>query len=100
MKTSLIKMVVLMALLSLFVSCNELKKDDFKVWAWLSGSTTMSEEQLDHYFSEAARVGIDAIILECHGARPEVIGDSASFHDDAAILILKNAVVYAQKYGI
>ncbi|NMB36725.1 MAG: family 10 glycosylhydrolase [Bacteroidales bacterium] len=89
-----------MALLSLFVSCNDVKKDQFKVWAWLSGRTTMSEEQLEQYFSEAARVGIDAIILECHGGRPEVIGDSASFRDDAAIIILENAVVYAKKYGI
>ncbi len=67
MKTSVIKIVVLMALSILLVSCNDVKKDDFKVWAWLAGSTTMSEEQLDHYFSEAARAGIDAIILECHG---------------------------------
>ena len=100
MKTSVIKMIVLMAFLSLLVSCNDVKKDDFKVWAWLAGRTTMSEEQLDHYFSEAARAGIDAIILECHGARPEVIGDSASFRDDAAILILEKAAVYAKKYNI
>ena len=57
MKTSVIKMIVLMAFLSLLVSCNDVKKDDFKVWAWLAGRTTMSEEQLDHYFSEAAEQG-------------------------------------------
>ena len=100
MKISGIKVVVLMTLLSVFASCNNMKKEDFKVWAWLSGSTTMSGEQLDHYFSEASRAGIDAILLECHGAKPEVIGDSTSFRDDAAILILENAMVYAKKYNI
>jgi uncharacterized lipoprotein YddW (UPF0748 family) len=71
-----------------------------KVWAWMSGKTTMSPEVWDHFFSKASQAGIDAILLECHGGYPEVIGDSSSFRDNAAIQIIKTALPYAKKYNI
>lgn len=71
-----------------------------KIWAWLSGKTTMTPEQWDNYFSKSANAGIDAIILECHGGYPEVIGDSTAFRDSAAIQIIKTALPYAKKYHI
>ena len=46
------------------VSCSPQKE---KVWGWVSGSLTMPDEKLEHYFSKCKEVGIDAIIMECHG---------------------------------
>lgn len=71
-----------------------------KVWAWMSGKTTMTPEVWDHYFSKASQAGIDAIILECHGGYPEVLGDSTAFRDSAAIQIIRTALPYAKKYKI
>lgn len=71
-----------------------------KVWAWLAGKTTVSDEQWEYYFGKASNAGIDAIILECHGGYPEVLGDSTSFRDSAAITIIRNALPFAQKHGI
>lgn len=78
------------------------KQDDNnkKVWAWMSGKTTMTPDKWDHYFSEASNAGIDAIILECHGGYPEVLGDSTSFRDSAAIFIIETALQFSQKYDI
>ncbi len=73
---------------------------DKKVWAWMAGKTTIAPEQWDHYFKNAANAGIDAILLECHGGYPEVLGDSAAFRDSAAIKIIETALPYADKYGI
>lgn len=92
----------LMALLIafVFVSCTKQDNSDKKVWAWMSGKTTISTDKWDHYFSEASNAGIDAIILECHGGYPEVMGDSTSFRDSAAIYIIETALQYSQKYDI
>ncbi len=97
-KRSLI--VALMWLTSLiFMSCSENKKEPTKIWAWVSGSLTMSDETLEHYFSKCSEVGIEAIMMECHGGYPEIL-DSTSFRDEAAIQIIRRAVPYAEKYGV
>ena len=80
---------------------NELKPDlSKKVWAWMSGKTTMTEQEWESMFGKASEAGIDAIILECHGGYPEVLGDSTSFRDSAAIKIIEIALPYAQKHNI
>jgi uncharacterized lipoprotein YddW (UPF0748 family) len=66
----------------------------------MSGKTTMSTSQWEYYFSKASQAGIDAILLECHGGYPEVLGDSTTFRDSAAIRIIKTALPYAKKYNI
>ncbi|MDO9679502.1 MAG: hypothetical protein Q7262_00680, partial [Bacteroidales bacterium] len=71
-----------------------------KVWAWMSGKTTMTEQEWENMFGKASEAGIDAIILECHGGYPEVLGDSTSFRDSAAIKIIEIALPYAQKHNI
>ncbi|HCT93246.1 MAG: hypothetical protein A2X19_03950 [Bacteroidetes bacterium GWE2_39_28] len=79
----------------------ELKPDlSKKVWAWMSGKTTMTEQEWESMFGKASEAGIDAIILECHGGYPEVLGDSTSFRDSAAIKIIEIALPYAQKHNI
>ena len=79
--------------------CGE-REEPFRVYAWLAGKVSMPEEQLEAYFSRAAEAGIAGIFLECHGGYPEVLGDSTSFRDSAALVILRRAVPYAQKYGL
>lgn len=80
-------------------SCSSPKEPQEKVWAWVSGNINMPDEKLDHYFSKCKEVGIDAVMMECHGSKP-VILDSTTFRDLAAIEIIKRALPYAQKYGI
>ena len=92
----LFQLAAFMLFLMIAVSCTN--KDD-KVWGWVSGSLSMQPEQLEHYFSKCKEVGIDAIIMECHGSKP-VILDSTTFRDSAALEIIRRAVPYAQKYGI
>ncbi|MFA5302683.1 MAG: hypothetical protein WC395_08360, partial [Bacteroidales bacterium] len=111
------------------VSCTPREDSAKKVWAWMAGKTTMNPGQWEHYFQKASEVGIDAILLECHGGYPEVMEDPASsnavidpatstasvnaasrsaakpsdtpsFRDHAAIYIIETALPYAQKYGI
>ena len=59
----------------------------------------MSDETLEHYFSKCSEVGIEAIMMECHGGYPKIL-DSTSFRDEAAIQIIRRAVPYASKYGV
>ncbi|MEG0517804.1 MAG: putative glycoside hydrolase [Bacteroidales bacterium] len=95
---------ILLALLLLMAgACSfnrEVQGPDKKVWAWYAGKTTFTPEKWDSTFAKAATAGIDAIILECHGGYPEIIGDSSDFKDHAAIRIIKNALPYAKKYHI
>ena len=99
------KNILLLSLIALlFASCapkKAIEKDhaENKVWAWMSGKLSMTDQQYEHYFSKAAQSGIDAIILECHSGYPEII-DSTTFVDSAAIKIIKRAVVFAKKYNI
>lgn len=96
---------IIMALL-LFITgaCSSSVKEelspDKKVWAWYAGKTTFTAEKWDSTFAKASKAGIDAIILECHGGYPEVIGDTSGFRDNAAIRIIRNALPYAQKHNI
>lgn len=76
------------------------KSQDFKVYAWLAGEVDMPDQDLDYYFRKSAEVGIDGILLECHGGYPEILGDSTSFRDSAALVILRRAAVYAKKYNV
>jgi len=85
------------------ISCTPRQDYTKKVWAWMSGKTTMTGGQWDYYFQKAAEAGIDAILLECHGGYPEELQDPASspdFRDHAAIQIIQNALPFAKKYGI
>jgi uncharacterized lipoprotein YddW (UPF0748 family) len=75
------------------LSCTSPQKKPAKIWAWMVGKTTITEGQWDYYFEKAARAGIDAVLLECHGGYPEA-------SDSAAIQIIQNALPFAQKYGI
>lgn len=81
-------------------SCTE-KNDNSedKVWAWVSGSIKMSDEKMEEYFINCKECGIDAIIMECHGAKPAIL-DSTTFRDDAAIEIISRAAQFAKKYDI
>lgn len=85
-------------LIGILVSSCTSPKD--KVWAWVSGRTTMTDQQMEHYFSKCRETGIDAIIMECHGGYPAILGDSTSFRDSAALTILRRAAVYAKKYDV
>ena len=98
MKRIVIPFVLLIS--SLILSCGRQDGADKKVWAWMSGKTTMTPDQWEHYFKNASDAGIDAIILECHGGYPEVLGDSTAFRDSAAIFIVKRALEFSQKYNI
>jgi len=80
-------------------ACGQQEKP-FAVYAWLAGRVDMPDEQLEDYFSKAADAGISGIFLECHGGYPTVLGDSTSFRDSAALVILRRAVPYARKYGV
>lgn len=75
-------------------------KDHFKVYGWLAGKRDMPEDKLEQYFMNAARIGMDGILLECHGAYPEILQDSSSYRDSAALEIMRHAAVYAKKYDI
>lgn len=88
--------VLVLAVLFSLVSCSQQEE---KVWGWVSGSLSMSDEKLEHYFSKCAEVGIDAVIMECHSGRPVVL-DSTTFRDSAALEIIRRAVPYARKWGI
>lgn len=76
------------------------KSTDNKVWAWYAGKSTFTPQKWDSTFAKVSKAGIDAVILECHGGYPEIIGDSSNFKDSAAITIIKNAFPYAQKHKI
>lgn len=98
MKKFTVIVVSAVLLLSMFQSCSSSVNND-KVWAWVSGKLDMSEEKLEHYFSKCKEVGIEAVIMECHSGRPDIL-DSTTFRDSAALEIIRRAVPYAEKYGI
>ena len=89
----------LLSVLMVLSACSS-HKTPFRIAAWLSGNLEMTEDQLDAYFSNAARAGITSIYLECHNGYPPILGDSTSFRDSAALLILRRAVPVAHKYGL
>ncbi|MDD3273406.1 MAG: hypothetical protein PHV46_05060, partial [Bacteroidales bacterium] len=60
MKKLIIPFVLLIS--SLILSCGRQDSADKKVWAWMSGKTTMTPDQWEHYFKNASDAGIDAII--------------------------------------
>ncbi len=72
---------------------------NYKTWGWLAGSLDMADSTLNHYFSKCKEVGIDAVIMQCHGGRPDIL-DSTTFRDSAALAIISRALPYAQKYGV
>lgn len=89
---------------SFFFSCNSQKQesldDSKKVWAWMNGKLSHTDEDWDYYFRNASEAGIDAILMESHHGVP----DTAYLRDDfvaaEAIEIVKKALPYAQKYNI
>lgn len=95
-------LIVLTSLMLLGCNANNEQKVDpsKKVWAWMAGKTTTTDNEWDHFFGNASKAGIDAIILECHGGYPEVLGDSTAFRDSAAIKIIETALPFARKYNI
>ena len=101
MKTNLtiFRAIIIGTILTFIMSCTSTKTPSPKVWAWVSGSLTMSGEKLDHYFSKCKETGIEAIMMECHSGKPVVL-DSTTFRDSAALEIIRRAVPYAEKYGI
>ena len=86
-------------MLTALSSCHH-KDESFKVFAWMSGRLSMSEEALDSIFFNAAKAKISGIYLECHGGYPTLLGDSTSFRDSAALVMLRRAVPAAKKYGL
>ena len=56
MKTRIITTITI---LTLIMSCSSTKSPSPKVWAWVSGSLTMTDETLEHYFSKCKEVGIE-----------------------------------------
>lgn len=95
MKKTLFAIVSAAVLMFLNTACS--RHEDFKVWAWMSG--TDDDELLERRFRNAAEAGVDAIFLECHGGYP-VILDSTSFRDSSALVLLRRASVFAEKYGV
>lgn len=98
-----IKYTILALLLLLAGACSSFREaqgPDKKVWAWYAGKTTFTPEKWDSTFAKVAKAGIDAVILECHGGYPEIIGDSSALKDNAAIAIIQNALPHAKKHGI
>ena len=92
--------IVVIATLISISSCKEKSNNsEEKVWAWVSGSLKMTDEKMEEYFSKSKECGIDAIIMECHGAKPSIL-DSTTFRDDAAIEIISRASTFAKKYDI
>lgn len=89
--------IALCAVSLLFASC---QKESFKVYAWLGNHAGDSEEQLENFFRKASESGIDGILIECHGGYPEILQDSTSFRDSAALDLLRRSAVYAKKYNV
>lgn len=91
--------VVVTAIFSISSCTEKIDNSEDKVWAWVSGSIKMSDEKMEEYFINCKECGIDAIIMECHGAKPAIL-DSTTFRDDAAIEIISRAAQFAKKYDI
>lgn len=91
---------IILAALLMLVAASCAPKDSFRYCAWIEGKLDMSEEQLENYFQKASECGIDAIYYECHGGYPEILQDSTSFRDSAALTLLRRAAVYARKYDV
>jgi len=83
--------------LMIALSCTSPDADSTKIWAWMVGKTTTTEVQWDYYFEKAARAGIDAVLVECHGGYPE---ETPADNDYAAIRIIENALPFAKKHGV
>lgn len=94
------KKIITIALLLLVTLTSVEGKKKFGYRAWLAGKYDMPEELLEKYFQKAADCGIEAILLECHGGYPDILQDSTSFRDSAALVTLRRAAVYAKKYNI
>ena len=82
------RIITIITILTLIMSCSSTKSPSPKVWAWVSGSLTMTNETLEHYFSKCKEVGIEAIMMECHSGKPVVL-DSTTFRDSAALEIIR-----------
>ena len=93
------KMITLALAATMLLAAGCKKSEPFKVWAWMAGKIDMEESLLEHYFQKASEAGVDAIFLECHGGYPAIL-DSTTFRDSAALVILRRAAVYAEKYGV
>lgn len=76
------------------------QKESFKVYAWLGTRAGESDEILEQYFQKASEAGIEGILFECHGGYPEILQDSTSFRDSAAISLARRAAVFAKKYDV
>lgn len=94
------KRLYMIALFAVGLVCASCQKDSFKVYAWLGYHAGDDEQQLANYFQKAAEAGIDGILIECHGGYPEILQDSCSFRDSAALNLLRRSAVYAKQYGI
>lgn len=94
------KRLYMIALFAVGLVCASCQKDSFKVYAWLGYHAGDDEQQLANYFQKAAEAGIDGILIECHGGYPEILQDSCSFRDSAALNLLRRSAVYAEQYGI
>lgn len=94
--------ICIASILLIAASCSpkEHLSKDKKVWAWYAGKTTFSPEKWDSTFAKISEAGVNAVILECHGGYPEVLGDTLALRDSAAIQIIKNALPHAQKHNI
>ena len=78
----------------------EVADDSKKVWAWMAGKLSHTDEDWVYYFKNASEAGIDAILMESHPGVP----DTAYLRDDfvgaQAIELIKRALPYAQKYNV
>lgn len=93
-------MALLLILSGVCLSCNKKVDPNNKIWAWYSGKLKYTPAQWDSVFTKASDAGIDAIILECHGGYPEVVGDTMDLVDNAAIAIINNALPFAKKHNV
>lgn len=91
-------------IMTVMLSCGTSRKkpinDSQKVWAWMSGKLSHTDEIWDYYFKNASEAGIDAILLECHPGVPDTTYLRDDFVGAQAIETVKRALPYARKYNI
>jgi len=95
-------MLMLPLLLAATSSCCPQKEPEAekKVWAWMSGRLSFGEEDWEYFFGNAAKAGIDAILMESHHGVPNVDWLQDDYTAAEAIELVHRALPYAQKHNI
>ena len=101
MKNFFFLCILMLPLFSAATSCcTQPEPPEKKVWAWLAGKLSFTDEDWEYYFGNAAKAGIDAILLECHPGVPDPEWLREDFVDAEAIEIINRALPFAKKHNI